>query len=135
MDPLYDADHDVVAPHGLIGQSYDGDAFGVDGAQDDYRNGGEEMSTSAQAEGAIEGAAKDYKLAGSFATDFKFSRFDMKKAWPRNPLTLTGQKFAVRAKDGDTSVGAGSSPAMSEEVPNAADAIMHAINRIHPQLD
>lgn len=37
---LYDADHDVVAPHGLIGQSYDGDSIAVDGAQDDYRTDG-----------------------------------------------------------------------------------------------
>ena len=34
--PLYDADHDVVAPHGLIGQSWDGDGIGIDGAQDNY---------------------------------------------------------------------------------------------------
>ena len=30
LNPLYDADHDVVAPHGLIGQSWDGDGVGVD---------------------------------------------------------------------------------------------------------
>ena len=28
IEPLYDADSDPVAPHGLIGQSYDGDGFG-----------------------------------------------------------------------------------------------------------
>ena len=46
----YDADHDEVAPHGLIGQSYDGDNLAVDGAQDDYRMGGSVMETAAQAE-------------------------------------------------------------------------------------
>jgi hypothetical protein len=30
-----------VAPHGIIGQSYDGDGEGIDGATDDYGQGGE----------------------------------------------------------------------------------------------
>merc|ERR1719201_1848231 len=36
IDARYDADHDVVAPHGIIGQSFDGDGVGIDGAIDDY---------------------------------------------------------------------------------------------------
>ena len=38
-DPLspMGASSQVVAPHGLIGQSYDGDAIAVDGKQDHYR--------------------------------------------------------------------------------------------------
>jgi hypothetical protein len=39
----YDPEQDVVAPHGLIGQSYDGDGDGIDGATDDYGHG-EEVS-------------------------------------------------------------------------------------------
>jgi len=133
VETLYDADHDVVAPHGLIGQSYDGDGVGVDGAQDDYRSAGAEFSTSAQAEGAIEGAAGDYKLGSSFATNFKFSRFDAVKAAPRNLSTLVGRKFAVPAGTANTASGAGDSPAMlanAAESP-AAEAVTHAMNRIH----
>ena len=37
INALYDADADPVAPHGLIGQSYDGDNVGVDGEQDVYK--------------------------------------------------------------------------------------------------
>lgn len=46
VNALYDADHDVVAPHGLIGQSYDGDDLGFDGAVDDYR--GREVRSQAR---------------------------------------------------------------------------------------
>lgn len=138
VETLYDADHDVVAPHGLIGQSYDGDEVGVDGAQDDYRNAGEEMTTSAQAEGAIEGSAADYKLASGFATDFKFARFDAVKAPRRNISALIGRKFAVRPGHSSREVGAGTAPGLEEaadEPVSAAEAITRAINRIHPQLD
>merc|ERR1740117_1290523 len=58
---LYDADLDIVAPHGLIGQSYDGDNIAVDGAQDSYQ--GREVTTKAMGEGAIEGTAADYKMS------------------------------------------------------------------------
>ena len=34
------------------------------------------MTTSAQAEGAIEGVYTDYKLANVFSTRFKFSRYE-----------------------------------------------------------
>ena len=34
------------------------------------------MTTSAQAEGAIEGVFTEYKLAAPFDTAFKYSRFD-----------------------------------------------------------
>merc|ERR1711920_172430 len=44
-----------VAPHGLIGQTFDGDSMAVDGALDDYSS--DEVVTKAMAEGAIEGGA------------------------------------------------------------------------------
>ena len=101
---LYDADHDVVAPHGLIGQSYDGDSIAVDGAQDDYRMGGDVMETKAQAEGAIEGEANDYRMPkGPFATSFKFSRFDAARATHRDVAALTGAKRARTNNDGTAS--------------------------------
>lgn len=97
----YDADHDVVAPHGLIGQSYDGDNLAVDGAQDDYRLGGTVMETKAQAEGAIEGVAVDYRMSRqAFSTEFKFSRFDAVSAPHRNVTALSGLKRPRSNNDG-----------------------------------
>jgi len=94
----YDADHDVVAPHGLIGQSYDGDGVAIDGAVDDYT--GKEITTKAMAEGAIEGEAAEYKMAGPFATDFKYSRFDAVAASHRDVTLLTGTKKAASRNEG-----------------------------------
>jgi len=133
VDTLYDADSDVVAPHGLIGQSYDGDNMGVDGAQDDYRKGGEEMTTSAMAEGAIEGVATDYKVASGFATSFRYSRFDAEKAGPRDLSKLSGKRVPLVK---GTSAGAGIAPSLEQGADDetAADAITRSINRIHPQL-
>merc|ERR1712060_103524 len=88
--PLYDADSDVVAPHGIFGQAYDGDLVGVDGKLDTDRSA--ITTTTAQAEGAIEGTWRDYKMESAFATDFKFSRFDSVAARPRDVSKLTGRK-------------------------------------------
>lgn len=100
----YDADHDVVAPHGLIGQSYDGDNIAVDGEMDDYT--GKEITTKAMAEGAIEGTAADYRVTGPFSTDFKWSRFDATQAMPRDVIQLSGRKKAASPKQGFGSAGA-----------------------------
>merc|ERR1712113_1111620 len=75
---LYDADSDVVAPHGIFGQAYDGDKIAVDGAVDKER--GSVITTKAQAEGAIEGTWTDYKMESKFATQFKYGRFDATSA-------------------------------------------------------
>jgi len=106
IQPLYDADADPVAPHGLIGQSYDGDGQGVSGAMDDYT--AEEVTTHAMAEGAIEGKASDYKMQHKFDVDFHFSRFDKATAKPRDVSALSGSKSVP--KSGETisnSAGAG----------------------------
>ena len=95
---LYAADEDPVAPHGLIGQSYDGDNVRVDGAQDDYTANPAEMTTSAMAEGAIEGVAADYKMTGKLSTEFKYGRFDAIKAQARDVSKLTGKKSTVAHK-------------------------------------
>ena len=81
LNPLYDADHDAVAPHGLIGQSWDGDGVGFDGAQDGYTT--TEVTTKAMAEGAIEGTAADYEVEDTSATTFKYSCFDAVAATAR----------------------------------------------------
>merc|ERR1712087_896816 len=90
---LYNADEDVVAPHGIFGQAYDGDKLAVDGAMDVERD--TETSTKAQAEGAIEGTWTDYKMQSKFATDFKYARFDVSSAKHRDVSKLTGKKHAA----------------------------------------
>jgi hypothetical protein len=85
----------VVAPHGLIGQTFDGDNLAVDGAQDDYS--GKTVITKAMGEGAIEGTASDYAINphDPFSTNFKFSRFGAKKVGPRDISKLSGAKRAI----------------------------------------
>ena len=104
--PLYDADHDVVAPHGLLGQSFDGDDVAVDGARDEHGlekvrkgNSASEMTTTAQAEGAIEGSIQDYRVPSHFSTVFKYSRFDAVAAKTRNVASLHGAKRARSHND------------------------------------
>jgi len=97
IEALYDADEDPVAPHGLIGQSYDGDATPVDGELDDYK--GKEVTTKAMAEGALEGVASDYELKHKFATHFKYSRFDVTAAKHRDVTKLTAKKGAQPRKE------------------------------------
>lgn len=87
---LYDADSDVVAPHGIFGQAYDGDKVGIDGAVDTERD--TVTTTKAQAEGAIEGTWTDYKMASKFSTSFKYGRFDAVSAKHRDVSKLTGIK-------------------------------------------
>lgn len=90
IEPLYNADTDPVAPHGVVGQSYDGDGQGVNGATDDYN--AREVTTSAMAEGALEGLASDYKMSHKFDVEFRFARFDLLAARPRDVSKLTGSK-------------------------------------------
>ena len=90
LTPLIDADKAKVAPHGLIGQSFDGDDVAVIGKTDDYK--GLEITTSAMGEGAIEGTHADYLVEDKFSTDFEFSRFGKTDAAPRNVSGLTGNK-------------------------------------------
>jgi len=87
----------AVAPHGLIGQTFDGDAVAVDGAQDDYS--GSVVHTKAMGEGAIEGVAADYAVASNdpYAIDFKYSRFNSKSAAPRDVAKLAGLKRSATA--------------------------------------
>jgi len=136
VEALYDADSDPVAPHGLIGQSYDGDGVAIDGKQDDYRNSGDVMSTEAQAEGAIEGAGADYIMSSEpFATDFKYSRFNAVKADHRDVSLLKGSK-RVRSNHVGS---AGTTTFAAEDVPVTTEPTIanfdfqRVINRIHPQ--
>ena len=96
-------DLDSVAPHGLLGQTFDRDKLEVNGARDDYsrlddgrrtadrKQRGGDVTTKAKAEGAIEGVAADYKMASEFSTNFRFSRFDLIAAPVRNVSALGGK--------------------------------------------
>ena len=123
----------VVAPHGLIGQSFDGDNIAVDGKKDRCAPGlpptplaqreraprarvdtrlrraadrelwwrqssfkANEITTEAQAEGAIEGSGDDYKVADFFGTEFKYKRFGAFEAAPRNVSALSGTIHQTR---------------------------------------
>ena len=98
LTPRANMDLAKVAPHGLIGQTYDGDGVGVIGKTDDYKTRNNTVTTSAMGEGAIEGEASDYEMASKYATDFKFSRFGLTEAKPRDATKLTGQKVGAAAK-------------------------------------
>ncbi len=93
-------------PHGVIGQSWDGDNVGINGRMDDYKydSGHAVVVTSANAEGAIEGIADDYALASPFdVSGFKYDRFDKNASSvcaPRATRWLTGQRVQ---REGETS--------------------------------
>ena len=57
---------------------------------------GKEITTEAQAEGAIEGSGDDYKVADFFSTDFKYRRFGVVEAAPRSVSVLGGAKRLAR---------------------------------------
>jgi len=67
----------VAKPHGLVGQSFDGDDEPRHGRVDVYPplNASAEFTTSAMAEGAIDGIASDYEMKSPYDTHFKFSAF------------------------------------------------------------
>ena len=88
-----------VAPHGLIGQTYDGDGKPLHGKRDSLatldsglptraRKGvGGTVTTRAKGEGAIEGVLEDYRVP-PFGTAFRFSRFGAVAASPRNVTAM-----------------------------------------------
>jgi hypothetical protein len=90
LDLVIDGNFPQPDAHGIVGQSYRDetvrngklDAYGIDefGNVDVNRTTSEgllpPLTTSAQAEGAIEGVHKDYKLSSLWSSDFKFSKFD-----------------------------------------------------------
>lgn len=85
-----DIEHGPVAPHGILGQTLDGDDLAIEGNKDSYQ--GLVVQTSAQGEGAIEGTIKDYVLSSPFSTMFKYTRFGMSAAKARLMYRLTGKR-------------------------------------------
>jgi len=93
-----------VAPHGIVGQAWDGDGKAIDGEQDAFPKSGE-FTTYSMAKGAIEGGPSDYKILTPYATDFKYSRFDATSAQPRAVAKLVAAGVLNAPKvvfDGDT---------------------------------
>lgn len=98
----------AVAPHGLLGQAWDGDDMAVYGKTDgplfaeamtrmSLKGEVEKVKTAANAEGAIEGVESDYLVSDPFSTKFKFNRFGLAFAAPRNVSQLTGLKKKATA--------------------------------------
>lgn len=106
IQPLHDVGLDDVAPHGLLGQTYDGDARPVHGRRDRYEildDGrpawmrkivGGLVTTQAKAEGAIEGDIEMYRIRKPFETNFPYSRFGATSATSRN---VTAMLHSVQA--------------------------------------
>lgn len=103
FDKLHGAAGAACMAHGLIGQSFDADGIAVSGKIDTYAPPDKlhpVVKTRAQAEGAIEGNANDYKVSGRFSAVFRFGRFS---ATPevacagRNVSALSGVKAPRRS--------------------------------------
>ena len=69
--------------HGILGQSYYLPNF-KNGREDVYPDEGE-FTTSAMAEGVIEGSAHDYVVPSPYATSFKYSKYDQIGKEPVTP--------------------------------------------------
>ena len=81
------ASSSTVYPHGILGQIYDDDGMKAVGTMDEYPLAGR-FTTSAQAQGAVEGTIKDYLLDEPFSTAFRFSRFGATRAPARSTQGL-----------------------------------------------
>jgi hypothetical protein len=90
----------MVEPHGIVGQSFDGDDKPRNGKVDVYpdRHIAGEFTTTAMAEGAIEGKASQYEMSSKYATVFAFSRFD---AQIRNRLFTSLNKILRKSRISD----------------------------------
>ena len=93
-------------PHGLLGQSWDGDEVGIDGNTDDYTFREEEpiIVTKAQAEGAIEGEYSHYAISNDRSTSFWYSRFSSSgDCPPRDTSKLSGRRVYAGTHDASSS--------------------------------
>ena len=103
------ADHEfAIPPHGIIGQSYDGDSTPRHGRLDAYppRDEDSTFTTTAMGEGAIEGVAADYKVSSPYETRFKYSAFDYPMAVEGVAAIEAKRKHMLRNQTGLHSSGA-----------------------------
>lgn len=96
-------------PHGIVGQSWDGDTVGINGRVDDYtyNETNPVVLTTANAEGAIEGSIDDYIVSHAFDTNFRFTRYDNDTSFickPRDTRKLTGTRVRGMVADNALSV-------------------------------
>ena len=96
-----DDDAFAVPPHGLVGQSFDGDAKPRRGKIDTYPSRGTPgvFTTTAMAEGAIDGNASDYELREAYDVEFKYSRFGLASTTKRLYLQQRATLRSARATD------------------------------------
>jgi len=115
-----------VAPHGLVGQSFDADDVAVDGAVDDYS--GSIVVTQAMGEGAIEGTAEDYEIDSTnpFSTDFKFTRFHAVQASPRDVSALTGFHRKAHADKSESATMLGDDTLVDDEHAASGSTLIYA---------
>ncbi|KAL1496791.1 hypothetical protein AB1Y20_014379 [Prymnesium parvum] len=98
--PLYNVKQSKVAPHGLLGQTYDDDPKPLHGKRDSYavlddgtrtderRSAGGVVTTRARGEGAIEGHAEMYRVRRPYDTEFAFTRFGRTTHLPARNVSL-----------------------------------------------
>jgi len=106
--PLYNVKHAKVAPHGLLGQTYDDDNTPLHGKRDSYavldngtrtearRRAGGVVTTRARGEGAIEGHAEMYRVHQPYDTEFAFSRFGRNTHSPARNVSLLREPILGR---------------------------------------
>lgn len=82
----------VQRPHGIVGQSYDGDGLAISGPLEVYNT--TVVTTSYMANGTIEGDAHDYALSSPFSVNFTYSRFDynLTSYFPKRNISALLQK-------------------------------------------
>ena len=100
--------------HGVIGQSYRDtvvrhgrlDEYGAAATPEliDSDGNGPDMTTAAQAEGAIDGVYTDYRLPAPFSVEFPYSRFDASE--PDAPVRPDARQHMVTSRASDVDAGA-----------------------------
>jgi len=106
--PVHRLDVSLHQTHGLVGQSFAWRSA-RDGKRDLYPSEGR-FRTSAMGEGAIEGDATMYELAGPLATEFPFSRFREAKKPMLLPLPAGAATVDASSSDQVEVAGAASAP-------------------------
>lgn len=105
VKPLVDETQFAAKPHGLLGQSFDGSQNARIGRLDSYpdRSTSSNFTTTAMAEGAIDGVASDYEVASAFSTTFRYSRYDRgsrrKSKRPYATPTTGSEELVAKATD------------------------------------
>jgi hypothetical protein len=127
-------------PHGIIGQAYDGDSIGISGKVDNYTpvNNFHVITTSAQAEGAIEGSHSDYKLKSAVSTNFKYSRFERAfddKCAARDMSKLRGTRVSYASSGKNEQAVASTTEQMDTGTDIKAPRDVKALTGLHGESD